>query len=144
MAVVVDQVRFGSYHYKESLDLRRQVLRKPLGLDYSADDLAAEANHIHFIALKDGILAGALYLSPVDAKTVKLRQMCVEDTFRRQHIGALMMRHAERWARHKGYAVMALDARVTAQLFYEKSGFKPEGSTFEQVTLPHIRMVKAL
>lgn len=144
MAIVVDQVKFGSYHYKEALSLRRDLLRTPLGLDFTAEDLAAEPNLIHIVALKDGILAGALYLSLGDAQTMQLRQMCVDEVFRHKGVGALLLRHAERVARKREATRLALNARQTAQIFYEKLGFTPEGTVFESVGLPHIKMVKAL
>jgi predicted GNAT family N-acyltransferase len=54
------------------------------------------------------------------------------------------MSFAENLARDKGYNKMIMHARDTAIGFYEKFGYKINGSPFNEVNLPHHVMEKNL
>jgi predicted GNAT family N-acyltransferase len=54
------------------------------------------------------------------------------------------MSFAENIARDRGFKRLNMHARKTAQGFYEKLGYHLEGPEFEEVTIPHIEMVKDL
>jgi hypothetical protein len=46
-------VEHGSKEYVEAVKLRYQVLREPLGLCYTEEQLSCEADQLHFVALPD-------------------------------------------------------------------------------------------
>lgn len=53
--------------------------------------------------------------------------LVVDDAWRGHGIGALLMRHAEQWAREKGCAAIRLRSRITreaAHRFYETLGYE--------------------
>ncbi len=133
-----------SAEYNAAVDLRRAVLRAPLGLDFTAEQLTAEAGDTHFIALDGDRLIGAVVMTPYNAQTVKLRQMAVSPAAQGQGVGAALLRAFEAHARAAGIAGITLAARVTAQGFYDRNGYAAEGDVFEEVTIPHIRMTKRL
>ena len=130
--------------YLAAVDLRRAVLRTPLGLDVTPEQLAAEAMDTHFVAFDGSRLAGAVVMTPYDATTVKLRQMAVSPAAEGQGVGTALLRAFEDHARANGMTGVTLAARLTAQGLYERNGYTAKGEVFEEVTIPHIRMGKRL
>ncbi len=134
----------GSIQHRQMVDLRFQILRKPLGLTFTKDDLEAEKNDILIGFFDEGKLEGCCILTKEGAKTVRLRQMAVISGLQGKGIGRVIMSFAENIARDRGYKKLNMHARKTAQGFYEKLGYHVEGPEFEEVTIPHIEMVKEL
>jgi len=141
--LVLRQIEHGSADYLTAVSLRRRILRTPLGLDFTAEQLAAEAGDCLLAAFSDGVVAGTLVLTPGQG-AMKLRQMAVAPEACGQGIGSGLVAFAEDWARDKGFRQIVLHARVSAQGFYEKAGYRPEGDVFIEVTIPHIAMAKTL
>ncbi len=134
----------GCSEYDAAVGLRRAVLRAPLGLDFTPEQLNAEAVDTHFVAVDGDGLIGAVVMTPYSATTVKLRQMAVSPVAQGRGIGAALLKAFEAHARANGLSGITLAARVTAQGFYTANGYVAEGDVFEEVTVPHIRMTKAL
>ncbi len=144
MAITVRRVPHAGPNYEAAIILRRAVLRTPLGLDFTAEQLAAEHSDTHFAAFDGDTLVGAVVMTPYDASTVKLRQMAVSPDVQGQGVGAALLRAFEAHTHETGLSKIVLAARVTAQRFYEANGYTAEGDVFEEVTIPHIRMTKTL
>jgi predicted GNAT family N-acyltransferase len=134
----------GSKEYKEMVELRYQVLRKPLGLSFTEEDLAAEKNDILIGCFDDDKLEGCCILTQTDPKTVRLRQMVVSAGLQGKGIGRVLMSFAENIARDRRYRRLTMHARKSAVGFYEKNGYKVAGPEFEEVTIPHFEMEKDL
>ena len=58
-------------------ELRRELLRRPLGIDFTADELALERADTHLAAVEDGRLVGTLLLRSVDERTARILRMAV-------------------------------------------------------------------
>jgi GNAT superfamily N-acetyltransferase len=144
MSLSIRILPHGSPDYYAAVALRRAVLRTPLGLDFTPDQLAAETADTHFAAFDGGMLVGAVVMTPYDATTVKLRQMAVSPEAQGRGVGAALLRAFEAHARAHGITGITLAARVTAQGFYAANGYTAEGDVFEEVTVPHIRMTKPI
>ncbi len=134
----------GSPEYKEMIKLRYAILRKPLGLDFTPEELEREKNDILICYFDDGTLEGCCLLTPSGENAVRLRQMAVLSGFQRNGIGKALMQFAENIARDRGYAIICMHARKTAMGFYEKLGYCKTGDEFMEVTLPHYKMEKEL
>ncbi|MEI8073307.1 MAG: GNAT family N-acetyltransferase [Bacteroidota bacterium] len=134
----------GSLQHRKMVDLRFQMLRKPLGLTFSKEDLEAEKNDILIGFFDEESLEGCCILTKEDEKTVRLRQMAVLSGLQGKGIGRVIMTFAENIARDRGFKRLNMHARKTAQGFYEKLGYHVEGPEFEEVTIPHVEMVKKL
>jgi predicted GNAT family N-acyltransferase len=134
----------GSIQHRQMVDLRFQMLRKPLGLTFTKEDLAAEKNDILIGFFDDEKLEGCCILTKKDEKIVCLRQMAVLSGLQGKGIGRVIMSFAENIARDLRYKKLTMHARKTAQGFYEKLGYHVEGPEFEEVTIPHVEMVKEL
>ena len=87
---------------------------------------------------------GCLVLTPVNAEEIKMRQVAVDDRIQRKGIGTELVLFSERLARDRGYKRMVLNARDTAVPFYLRLNYAVDGDPFEEVGIPHFRMVKAL
>ena len=83
-------------------------------------------------------------LTKADNKSLRLRQMAVQNNQQGKGIGASMLNFAEIIARDKGYKKLIMHARETAVRFYEKLGYKLLGDRFTEVTIPHFIMEKKL
>jgi N-acetylglutamate synthase-like GNAT family acetyltransferase len=139
------EVEFATPEYDETVKLRYNILREPLGLDFTEEQLAAEYSDFHLAAYDDAwILRGCLVLTPKDEKVLKMRQVAVDNIVQSKGIGSLLVKASEVYARAKGYDKMELNARDTAVVFYQKLGYNTEGGMFEEVSIPHFKMVKVL
>lgn len=135
---------FGSPEYREVVELRRRVLRIPLGLDFTPDQLAGEGKDLHLAAYEAGALVGCLMLSDHGGGVVQMRQVCVEPNRQGTGVGALLVRESEAEARRRGYRHMMLHARDIAVGFYERMGYEKVGEPFVEVSIPHQEMNKDL
>lgn len=144
MAIRYEIAEFGSPEQLASIDLRKRVLRWPLGLDFTPEQLAAEMNEFHLVALDGEELVACLLLTPQDKATIKLRQVAVEPDWQSKGIGTQLVAFSEEVAREKGFARMVLNARDTAVPFYLRLYYEIEGEPFVEVTIPHRRMSKQL
>ncbi len=124
--------------------LRHEILRKPLGLTFDDAELEKEKEDILIGAFEDDRLLGCCLLSPMDASTIRLRQMAVPNSMQGKGIGRALMIFAENIARDQGYRKLCMHARKTALGFYEKLGYTVSGEEFTEVTIPHYIMEKAL
>ncbi len=130
--------RFDSPGWREMVALRHRVLRAPLGLGFSAEQLAEEMDQIHLALWQDDVLAGTLLLMPPDQHgEAKLRQMAIRSDMERRGLGTILARRGEDELRRLGAIGARLAAREDAIGFYERLGYVVEGAPFIEVTLPH-------
>ena len=144
MTIRYTTIPYGGGLYAEALKLRTNVLRAPLGLTYTEEELAPETDDTHIAALRDGKVVAYLFLRAVDEHTVKLRQVVVAEHMQGVGVGTGLILFAQQVASDEGYTQVTLHARETAIAFYEKLGFTKEGDAVELVTLPHWLMGKKL
>jgi ribosomal protein S18 acetylase RimI-like enzyme len=142
--VIIREVAFGSAEYQQTLALREDVLRRPLGLDLSREDRAGEERQWHLIAIRKQLLVGCLVLVPLPGAAVQMRQVAVVPEAQRAGIGTALVAYAEELARSRKRTSMLLHARLEAVPFYRRLGYVLEGDEFLEVTIPHRAMRKAL
>ena len=134
----------GTEEYKQVLKLREEVLRKPLGLAFSQEELDSEKEHMHMAAYEDDRMLGCCMLVKEGPETVRLRQMAVVNDVQGKGIGRALMQFAENLARDRGYNRITMHARKNAVGFYERMCYRKVGEEFEEITIPHIVMEKEL
>lgn len=142
--MALKEISFGSTEYRKMVQLRYEILRKPLGLEFSEEELAKEKNDILIAAFEDDYILGCCILSRLDLETVRLRQMAVQNNQQGKGVGASLMMLAENLARDRGFRKLVMHARKAALGFYEKQGYRVEGDEFTEVSIPHFRMYKML
>lgn len=134
----------GTEAYLKMVQLRDIILRKPLGLSFSEQELEQEKENLHIAAYEDDRMLGCCMLVEEDPETVRLRQMAVPDEYQGKGIGRALMNFAENLARDRGYKKITMHARKNAMGFYEKMGYKKVGDEFVEITIPHYVMEKEL
>jgi len=137
-------IEHGSDDYQKMVDLRYEILRKPLGLAFSEDELEKEKEDILIGAFDDEKLLACCLITREKGNTCRLRQMAVQNNMQGKGIGATMMNFAENGARDRGFRTMSMHARKSAIGFYEKLGYRVDGDEFQEVTIPHFVMLKTL
>ena len=135
---------YGSELYAQSLQLREAILRKPLWLTLSAEELADDMPRRHFCAVMNGTVVGSVSFNPLGPHTLQLKQMAVANGRQGEGIGSRLLAFAEAWARRGGYGMIILNARIGAEEFYKRRGYAAEGEPFDENTIPHIRMTKRI
>lgn len=76
--------------------------------------------------------------------TAKVGRMAVLRSSRGVGLGQLMLESLIGEARQRQISTLTLHAQVSAQGFYARLGFIPEGPVFDEVGIPHQRMVMSL
>jgi N-acetylglutamate synthase-like GNAT family acetyltransferase len=142
--MALKQIDHGTNEYLQMVNLRDIVLRRPLGLTFSHDELLAEKDEILIACIDDGEMLGCCMLVKMDNETVRLRQMAVAPNLHGKGIGASIINFAENLARDKGFKKMTMHARDTAIGFYNKFGYALKGKQFIEVNVPHHVMEKQL
>lgn len=137
-------VAFGTPEYEATVELRREVLRRPLGLDFSPEQLAREADDVHFALLHGDEALACLVLTPQDGDILKMRQVAVREDLQGQGLGKQIVETSEVWALRQGFRSITLHAREAAVPFYLAQGYRVEGEPFVEVGIPHRAMVKEL
>src|ERR687890_763548 len=120
----------GSPEYRQMVQLRDDILRKPLGLHFTEEELETEKDNLLMAAYEDDHLLGCCMLVEADPQTVRLRQMAVINDLQGKGIGRALMQFAENLARDRGYKRITMHARKNALGFYEKMGYKTLGKEF--------------
>ncbi|MGZ5255717.1 MAG: GNAT family N-acetyltransferase [Flavitalea sp.] len=139
------QIDHGTKDYQEMVRLRHQILRQPLGLDFSPEELEKEKEEILMASFEDDEMLGCCMLTKSDEPgTLRLRQMAVPKNLQGKGIGAALLIFAENIARDKGYKKIKMHARDTAVGFYERSGYQLRGDSFLELGIPHHIMEKSL
>ena len=134
----------GTKEYRQMVQLRNEILRKPLGLGFDEEELEEEKEDILMGAFEDDRMLGCCMMTRTDAATLRLRQMAVPNNMQGKGIGRALMIFAENIARDQGYKRLCMHARSTAVGFYQKLGYRTTGSEFVEVTIPHYVMEKDL
>ena len=142
--IFVKIIAYGDNDYLESIQLKKKILREPLGLEYTEEQLAGEATQIHIAAFSDHKLVGILLMQPLDKEVVKMRQVAVDSTYQQRGAGSKLVAFSEQWAREQQFKTIELHARDVAVPFYEKCQYEKVGNFFLEVGIGHWKMKKEL
>jgi predicted GNAT family N-acyltransferase len=128
------------------IDLRERVLRTPLGLTLSMEDLVTEQADRHLLAFEGETVIGGLIVQRRDQVpgAWKIRQVAVEPSWQGRGVGHALMLAVETAARDAGIKNLVLNSRESVCGFYEKLGYVSEGEPFTEVGIPHRRMQLSL
>ncbi len=144
MSLELSVINYESELYPEVLYLRYNVLRLPLGLELTEDDVIEDKNQYIIIGQRDSKVVACLMLKILDKDTVKFRQMAVDPIMQQSGIGTLLINYAENFCFLNEYSKLELNARKSAKGFYLQLGYQPVGEHFTEVGIPHIKMMKIL
>jgi predicted GNAT family N-acyltransferase len=142
--MALKMIDHGTKEYQQMVKMRMDILRKPLGLSFTDEELEKEKDEVLIGAFEDDKMLGCCMLIKQPDNTVRLRQMAVMNNLQGKGIGRALMNFAENIARDMGYRKLSMHARKTAAGFYEKLGYHKTGDEFFEVTIPHYVMEKNL
>lgn len=130
--------------YEAWVALREPILRAPLGLSFSPEDLEAEKGQRHLVAFEDGRVVGGLIVIPLSGGSWKVRQVAVDPDRQGEGLGGRLMEKVIETAHERGIAEIFLHSRAEVTGFYERLGFEVSGEEFIEVGIPHRKMVLSL
>lgn len=142
--MALKQIDFDSKEYQLMVELRMDILRKPLGLSFTKEELEKEKEDILIAAFDEEEILGCCILTKIDHQYMKLRQMAVQKKLQGKGIGESIISFAENITRDKGFKYLKMHARDTAVGFYEKFGYVIQGTEFKEVNIKHYLMIKRL
>ena len=124
---------FGGHELKHVVQLRYEILRKPLGLPASSAVFAGDEfdSTLHILAKSNGGLIGCATILPNDLeKRIQLRGMAVALDKQGLGIGKRMLDEAKAIAKER-CQLLWCNARFSAIGFYESQGLVQCGPFFE-------------
>lgn len=134
----------GTKEYQQMIKLREEILRKPLGLGFSKDELEKEKENMLIGAFEDEEMLGCCMMVEEKPGTLRLRQMAVLNNLQGKGIGRALTIFAENLARDRGYKIISMHARKPVVGFFEKMGYHVSSPEFIEITIPHYVMEKEL
>lgn len=142
--MICQSVNHNSKKYLLAVELRREVLRYPLGLDFTSEDLEAESNSQHFVLMDGKTVLATAMATDLGGGVAQIRQVAVSFSNRSKGYGKDIMQCAEDCARKEGFSEVMVHARAAVLEFYLKLGYIPFDEPFVEVGIPHQKMKKQL
>ncbi len=140
----IEIIKHGSSAYEAMVALRTEVLRKPLGLSFTKEQLEAESSDVIVAGMENDQVVACCILTPHEEGVLQLRQMAVSSQIQSKGRGRAIVEFAENWALGNGYHTLMMHARDVAIGFYEKCGYSLVGEGFTEVGIAHHLMEKKL
>ncbi|QKT04285.1 GNAT family N-acetyltransferase [Ectothiorhodospiraceae bacterium 2226] len=138
-------VAYGTSQYAAARALREAVLRRPLGLTLSAQDVQGEQDQLHYGMFDArGAALACVSVALGDAGRARVRQMAVAAALQGRGLGRALLQAVEADLRARGVRELMLHARLQAVGFYRRQGYRVVGEPFLEVGMPHRRMAKRL
>lgn len=143
----VTQMHWGSWQtlQPEALPLRLEVFVQEQGvpLEMEQDEQDALSEHL---VLKNalGLCVATARLLPSKGGVSKLGRMAVDRQLRGRGLGTSVLQGLIDKAKLRGDLAILIHAQKSAQAFYAKQGFKPQGQPFMEAGIEHIEMKLAL
>ena len=103
-----------------------------------------DASATHVIALHHGSTVGTGRLLARDPAIAVIGRMAVDQSWRRQGVGGLILDFLEEEARAQGLRRSVLHAQEYVKNFYAAHGYQQHGDTFLEVDISHVEMRKEL
>lgn len=149
VTINIKTILYNSAAHKQMIELRNNILRKPLGLSFipavfTPAAFKKEQQDILIGAFEVNKIVGCCVLTKVNERTIQLRQMAVNNEFQGKGVGKKIVQYAEKIAREEKYETIMMHARSVAVSFYKKLGYAIEGNEFMEVSIPHFMMKKNL
>lgn len=109
-------------------------------LDFDGHDQEAQ----QLLAYLDDQPIGTARIRLLTSQTAKVERVAVLEQFRGRGVGYKLMQFILKYLTDSRIETVYVNAQLPVQEFYEKLGFAPEGSVFEDAGIPHITMKKLL
>ena len=137
---------WGTPAYAASIILRQDILRLPLGMKFSINELAEEYKYRHFAIFDECMnIKACLYIKNLGDNKYQLKQMAVQRRLQGKGYGSKLIKNVERCLRNADEDVkLILHARETAVGFYKHLDYEIVSKKFIEIGLTHYKMEKIL
>lgn len=136
-------VDYASEDYKKAVSLREKILRKPLGLFFTKEELEQEKEYIHIAGFLGQEMCATAMLVPEGDK-IKMQRVASKSQFQGKGVGSALLHFCEEYAKKHGFQSIYCHARDTAIPFYLKNQYELEGELFNENSIPHCKMKKLI
>lgn len=136
-------VAHGSQDWEVAVQLREEILRKPLEAFFTDEELDEEKDHVQVIGVMDNEIIATAVLVP-ENDHLKMQRVVVSHQLRSLKIGTEMMQFCEGYAKNHQYKWVYCHARNSAVAFYLQNGYQGEGDYFDEDGIPHLKMGKKI
>lgn len=140
--IIISYIDPTSLKYPQVMELRDEILRRPLGLSIKNDDNSRDLVDTTIVAEANERVIGCLLVHTLGKSEVQLRAMAVYDQWQGKGIGRKLILAAEQLAWQKGFQKIVLHARKVAAGFYSGMGYAISSDEFTEVGIPHFMMEK--
>jgi predicted GNAT family N-acyltransferase len=127
-----------------AMALRVRVFVGEQGVDASEELDEHDADSLQMVAVDEKGVIATCRVRELGGDAWKLERMAVDGKLRGCGVGGRLLGGAEREALDRGAREMVLHAQRRAEGFYASHGYVPEGDTFLEAEIEHVRMRKAL
>jgi predicted GNAT family N-acyltransferase len=127
-----------------AMDLRVKVFVDEQGVDAREEMDNLDETSLQIVGLDESGVIATCRLRDLDGGEWKLERMAVDRRVRGLGVGARLLAGAEREAHERGASEMVLNAQRRAEPFYTAHGYTPEGDSFVEAGIEHVRMRKAI
>ncbi|MBK8682097.1 MAG: GNAT family N-acetyltransferase [Bacteroidetes bacterium] len=141
---IIKEIDYGSNDYNAMVQLRYDVLRKPLNLHFTQEQLKQDVNNIHLGYFIHSKLVACVMLLPEQDGKMRMKQVAVQMDLQNSGIGKKIIQASEKYSIQNGCTYMYCHARDVAIPFYLKSGYSIKGEEFYEVGILHRYMEKKL
>ncbi len=133
-----------SARLEAAYSIRRRVFIEEQHVPEEIELDAEDARAFHALALRDGKPIGCGRYVEHGPGEIKIGRMAALRELRCSGIGRAVLEFLIETARNRGYRRAILHAQLTAEGFYLKQGFHPEGDLFEEAGILHRTMTRDL
>ncbi|MBY0263989.1 MAG: GNAT family N-acetyltransferase [Holosporales bacterium] len=111
--VIFKVIPHGSSEYITAIQLSEGILRRPLGLTFSLEELEKEKGYIQIAGLRSDEVIATAALVP-EGESLKMRRVVVRNDLQKQGVGSAMLNFCEEYARKSEFKEIYCHARDTA------------------------------
>lgn len=125
-----------------SVRMRIFVVEQQIPAEEELDEEDATATHA--VAIHQEQVVGTGRLIYRGESTAQIGRMAVDQQFRRQGVGGLILQCLEEEARSQGIGQCILHAQEYVKSFYAGHGYQERGDVFLEANIRHVEMYKEL
>lgn len=130
---------------KDAMKVRVEVFVDEQQIPLAMEQDPADELSLHAVAYNRlGMPVATGRLLPPQQGQGRIGRMAVKRVLRESGLGSQVLQALIAAAGQRGDRSVSLHAQRSAEGFYARSGFAPQGDGFEEVGLPHIEMVRAV
>ena len=141
------ELRTGDWAHmqEDAMKVRVEVFVQEQQIPLAMEQDPADESSLHAVAYNRlGMPVATGRLLPAQQGQGRIGRMAVKRVLRESGLGSQVLQALIAAAGRRGDRAVSLHAQRSAEGFYARCGFAPQGDGFEEVGLPHIEMVRSL